>query len=454
MSGDLALHEALFIHSDDYSSSELLLGSDIIEELELTPVDFVEIVSQREEAPAAAAAHPSQGALNMVADVRGQSMDLRGQPLILRAPASASSAKGALRVSLHRSVADAFSFTARQAVTLRRVSVQAVSVEWVELSFKDQQLSRGDIWHFRRHLINHVPTLRVGKTVSFAGVRAQVYRMMMGGAPAASGVLTEQTKLRFRSRSAAFVLLIQVSSEMGGFDAAGERYDEKAIRFLRALFRRWKALGVSHSLSIALFCRCYAEATPEDYEPSGAGVPAAGPAPPPLATAAAASGTAQSSLPAAAVGPLQPPGSLPAAPIAGAASGPASSLPDAKGGGGGVSGGGGVGGGVGSGVGGGVGSGGGSGAGPAAELCTDRLGRRYSDYYKLVAENEVSCYSPLIWGQLLFPPHMGSAAIPPSYGDGTSCYSPLIWGWNPMRPPTSPDLRLLRVVGREPLMRP
>lgn len=48
----------------------------------------------------------------------------------------------------------------------------------------------------------------------------------------------------------------QVSAEMGDFDARGELLHEKAIGFLRSLFRRWKALGVSHSLTIILFCRC------------------------------------------------------------------------------------------------------------------------------------------------------------------------------------------------------
>ncbi len=39
----------------------------------------------------------------------------------------------------------------------------------------------------------------------------------------------------------------------------GEMFHEKAITFLCSLFRRWKALGVSHSLSIVLFCRCYVD---------------------------------------------------------------------------------------------------------------------------------------------------------------------------------------------------
>ena len=62
------------------------------------------------------------------------------------------------------------------------------------------------------------PTVHVGKTIALAGVRAQIYKMVMRGRQAAAGVLTEQTKLRFRSRSASFVLLIQVSTEMGEFD--------------------------------------------------------------------------------------------------------------------------------------------------------------------------------------------------------------------------------------------
>ena len=54
--------------------------------------------------------------------------------------------------------------------------------------------------------------------------------MVMNGRQAAAGVLTEQTKLRWNA-FAAFVLLIQVSKEMGEFDMDGEMFYEKAIIF-------------------------------------------------------------------------------------------------------------------------------------------------------------------------------------------------------------------------------
>ena len=249
----VTITESLAIHPSNYSPEELLLGADVADELNLGPDDFVELraitVAERD----LSAADPSM-------------LDVRDKPLVLRAvvlgarkadsfgtataattlsssppaPPRRSSAKlpGGVRVSLLRLVADAFALTARQSVALRRVSVRDAALDWVELSFKDQQLTRGDIWHFRRQMIDGEPTFYVGKTLALAGIRAQVYKMVMNGRQAAAGVLTEQTKLRFRSRSAAFVLLIQVSKEMGEFDMDGEMFYEKAIIFLTIIIQK------------------------------------------------------------------------------------------------------------------------------------------------------------------------------------------------------------------------
>ena len=97
----------------------------------------------------------------------------------------------------------------------------------------------------------------MGKTCSEEGARAQVQGMVRRGAPVESGVLSEKTLFSFRSRCAAFVLLIQMSEEMWGFAPDGDLYHEKAIHFLRQLFRRWAALGTSHSLTLVLFSRSF-----------------------------------------------------------------------------------------------------------------------------------------------------------------------------------------------------
>ena len=39
-------------------------------------------------------------------------------------------------------------------IVLRKVAADDAALDWIELSFKDQQLTRGDIWHFRRLLID------------------------------------------------------------------------------------------------------------------------------------------------------------------------------------------------------------------------------------------------------------------------------------------------------------
>ena len=186
--------ETLLVHAPAYSQEELLLGQDVIEELKLTPGSFVEIRSvtavQQMLAPEQSSQLPT------------------GRSLVLRPNAAAS--KGSLRVSLIRSVAENFGLQARQTVTLRMVSAADAGLDWVELAFKDQQLTRGDIWHMRQRLLESPLTVHVGKTISLSGIRAQVYRMEKRSRQEVSGVLTKNTMLRFRSRSAAFVLLIQV----------------------------------------------------------------------------------------------------------------------------------------------------------------------------------------------------------------------------------------------------
>ena len=200
------VHETLHVHEGSYSHEELLIGSDMASDLRLTAESFVEISAFAVSTPLVLRA--ALWSPNATSKMDGSPLQLRKAALL----------KSGVRISLLRQVADAFGLTARQAVAVRRVAVRDAALDWVELSFKDQQLTRGDIWHFRRHLIDREPTVHVGKTIALSGIRAQVYKMVMRGRQAVAGVLTEQTKLRFRSRSAAFVLLIQVSSEMAEFD--------------------------------------------------------------------------------------------------------------------------------------------------------------------------------------------------------------------------------------------
>lgn len=52
------------------------------------------------------------------------------------------------------------------------VKRESVTVEFVELSFKDQFISRSDMWRLKQHLVNSCVYLN--KTITFAGMRVSV----------------------------------------------------------------------------------------------------------------------------------------------------------------------------------------------------------------------------------------------------------------------------------------
>lgn len=246
----------LLTHTLDYSEEEMLVGPELMDEMKLSVGDFVEICSLASE----------QQARDLPLEpipsgtVRQSAQPKAGAPLVLRVTTSASG-KSALRLSVLKNVADTFALSARQTVKLTRIEPEEAALDWVEWGFKDQYVTRGDLWMLRRHMIDQKPTVYLSKTITFEGVRVSVQAMMRRGAPTASGLLLEATKLRFRSRSAVFFILIQMSREMWEEAPDGERFYEKAISFLRSLFRRWLDLGVSHTLSVVLFNRCYASET-------------------------------------------------------------------------------------------------------------------------------------------------------------------------------------------------
>ena len=216
---------SLWIHGREVDEEELLLSIALLEELQLKPGDFVEI--DFAETPETRSASPARDK-SPPSPSPPPSLSSGEQTLVLRVPeAHRPPSKSALQISVQRPVAEAFQLCNRQPVLLRQVRAEDVALDWVELVFKEQYMSRGDIWHFRRHLLERAPALYVGKVCSEEGARAQVQAMVRRGAPVESGVLNADTVLSFRSRCASFVLLIQMSDEMWSFAPDGELYHEK-----------------------------------------------------------------------------------------------------------------------------------------------------------------------------------------------------------------------------------
>lgn len=162
-----------------------------------------------------------------------------------------------LQLSIAKSIAGLYGFSNRTAVVLTRTSRQAHTIDHIELYFKDQYIGRSDMWRLSTSLLEQC--VYVGQKIQLpAGMRATVRRIYIGGQRALSGYVAPSTKTVFRSESAKYDVLIQMSKEMWEFDEGGEIYYEKVLQgFLPDLLERWDEIGTNHVVSVVLFTRVH-----------------------------------------------------------------------------------------------------------------------------------------------------------------------------------------------------
>ncbi|KAG7287843.1 vacuolar membrane-associated protein iml1 [Staphylotrichum longicolle] len=165
-----------------------------------------------------------------------------------------------VEVYVAKHIADAFGMRKGTQVTLTPIDASnpAVEASHVELCFKDQYLSRADMW---RLAVGELAerTVYKGQMVLFLGtVKAQVTAVYVHGRKVQSAFFGRDTKPIFRSESARYVLFIQMAREMWDFDpdGSGEIMFNKVVNgFLPALFKKWAAMKVKHLVTIVLFAR-------------------------------------------------------------------------------------------------------------------------------------------------------------------------------------------------------
>ena len=239
-----------WVHTSDYSAEELILSQSLADDLALKVGDFVRVRPSSTAEARTDALADLQNTPSHVARDKG--------PIVLRV-GFLDSSKANLQVSMLKQVAELYGFASRFTIDLESVSMSEASLDWVEMVFKDQYISRGDLWYWNHTMTLMQPNVFKGKTFLHSGARSHVAGMMRGGQAVASGCLSHETKVIFRSRSANCFLLIQMSPEMWEAAPDGEMPFEKALKFLATLFSRWEELGVTHNVTIVLFGRCFTE---------------------------------------------------------------------------------------------------------------------------------------------------------------------------------------------------
>uniref|UniRef100_A0A7N9AMG0 DEP domain containing 5, GATOR1 subcomplex subunit n=1 Tax=Mastacembelus armatus TaxID=205130 RepID=A0A7N9AMG0_9TELE len=217
----LVLHKKGFGGSDD----ELVVNPKVFPQVNLG--DIIEI------------AHPTDEYSPLLLQVKSLKEDLQKET-----------------ISVDQTVAQAFKLRAYQDVIINIVDPKDVTLDLVELTFKDQYIGRGDMWRLKKSLVS--TCAYVTQKVEFAGIRAQASELWVKGEKVTCGYISEDTRVVFRSTSAMVYIFIQMSCEMWDFDIYGDLYFEKAVNgFLSDLFAKWKEKNCSHEVTVVLFSRTF-----------------------------------------------------------------------------------------------------------------------------------------------------------------------------------------------------
>lgn len=162
------------------------------------------------------------------------------------------------QVSLNSRLANSSGLRNRCDVEIHPASVQDHTASHIELGFRDVYLARSDMWRLvGQELVGKL--LHVGQRISFLGtIRVVVKAIHVKGHRVSAAYFSGNTVPVFRSEAARYVIFIQLSREMWGFDSEGNGeilFNRVINGFLPDLFKRWTDLEVRHLVSIVLFGR-------------------------------------------------------------------------------------------------------------------------------------------------------------------------------------------------------
>ncbi|XP_059081822.1 GATOR complex protein Iml1-like [Tigriopus californicus] len=172
---------------------------------------------------------------------------------------------------VEKSIAESFRFQNFKDVHVAQVTqMKHVQLDSMELIFRDQYLSRSDMFRLRSSLKG--ACVYQNKKVELAagsGRLGVVSEMWNQGTTVSCGLITEDTIIVFRSPTAMVYLFIQVSSEMFDFDLkkSSTVYEKAVDGFLKEMFNLWHRKNASHEVTIVLFSRCFYEAKSLDEFP-------------------------------------------------------------------------------------------------------------------------------------------------------------------------------------------
>ncbi|VDO32273.1 unnamed protein product [Haemonchus placei] len=138
-----------------------------------------------------------------------------------------------------------------------------VTLDNIQLTFKELYMSRADMWRYRSRLINTCLLFEPSDLRHF-NIPTKISDMWQKGNIVRSGYVSSDTRVVFRSSSSSVLIYIQMSSEMWQMDPQGDLYFEKCVKgFMAELFSKWYLNSSAHYVSIILCSRFYLLGEPD-----------------------------------------------------------------------------------------------------------------------------------------------------------------------------------------------
>ncbi|CAH0481326.1 unnamed protein product [Peronospora belbahrii] len=251
--------EEIVLNPDSFPQLKELIWKDYV--VEVFHPEYIEEIQRRRRRQTFALPKPMDRLSTVMTEYSPQ------HHLLLEIPEnSAAPLKGKMQVSVLKDTAAFFQLGPFKDVTVRFLPKTQVEVDFVELSLKDQFMSRRDLMYLQQSMVG--TTLYVGKMIRVQGTRWQVLDVRTGGNKVRSGVISAKTKFTFRSRTSRIMWLVQISPEMWDMANSGMLYLEILLTVVRNVLSKWMRQKVSHSLTILFYSRCFYPEMDQDQDVS------------------------------------------------------------------------------------------------------------------------------------------------------------------------------------------
>ena len=181
---------SLTVHTASHSTEEIILNQDVFKDF-VSIGDFVKVFE------------PSRPDESIVLKV-----------------ASMQQSAGRYEISISKTVADVVNLKSFVRVEVEKIcDEKTVWLDFVEVAFKKQYLQRGNMWRCRKMLFGR--SVHLGQNLSINEMQLQIQELRIESSKQKSGIITENTKFVFRSRSCRIGWLIQITAEMWDYDQNG-----------------------------------------------------------------------------------------------------------------------------------------------------------------------------------------------------------------------------------------